>query len=196
MQGEELGETLHFLFQPRHRFRADPELPQVPGEVGRPEHDRPSFFIGFLPRFRRVDVDPFIHRADDAVDRGDELDPFPRLEGGERRLALAKHRPVRWKLKAVDPPEDSPGETVQPHLNRAGGIDLRPGVATVDEQSARQFLRRQGREPRGWLPDKPGFRRRLFPPPEGKVHPDASENREYDEKDYHGAPPALTPEIG
>ncbi len=34
-----------------------------------------------------------------------------------------------------------------------------------------------------------------IPPPEGQVHPDASENREYDEKDYHGAPPALTLEI-
>ena len=65
----------------------------------------------------------------------------------------------------------------------------------MDEQAAGKFLRRMGREQRGRLPDTPGFRRRLFPPLEGEVHPDAAENREYDEKDYHGPPPALTLEI-
>jgi hypothetical protein len=178
VQGQELGEAPHFPFQPRGGLRADPELLQVPGEVGRPDHERPSLLIGLLPRRRRVGVDPFVHRADDAVDRGDELDPLARLEGGERRLALAKRRPVRGKLEPVDPPEDSPGEPVQPHLHGAGGIELRPGVAAVDKEAAGQFLRRQGREQRGRLPDGPGFRRRLFPPPEGQIHPDASENRE------------------
>jgi hypothetical protein len=65
----------------------------------------------------------------------------------------------------------------------------------VDEQAAGQFLRHQGREERGRPADKPRFRR-LLPPTEGQVHRDTSKNREYDEKDYHGAPPALTQEIG
>ena len=142
------------------------------------------------------EVDPFVHRADDAVDGGHELDPLARLEGGERRLALAKLRPVRGKLKPVDPPEDSLGETVQPHLHGAGGIELCPGVAAVDKQAAGQFLRRLGREQRGRLPDEPGFRRRLFPPVEDQIHRDTSKNREQNEKEYHGAPPAVTPEIG
>jgi hypothetical protein len=68
-------------------------------------------------------------------------------------------------------------------------------VAAVDEQAAGQFLGSLERKLRDRLPDKPGFRRRFFPPPEDEVHPDAYKNREYDEKDYHGAPPALTPEI-
>src|SRR5512140_2626467 len=129
VQGEELGETTGFPFQPRRGFRADPELLQVPGEVGRPEHERPPLFIGLLPRRRRVDVEPFIHRTDDAVDGGDELDPLARLEDGERRLALAKLRPVRGKLEPVDLSEDSLCKTVQPHLHGAAvGIELRPGV--------------------------------------------------------------------
>jgi hypothetical protein len=74
-------------------------------------------------------------------------------------------------------------------------IELRPGVAAVDKQAAGQFLRRLGREPRGRRTDKPGIRRRFFPPSEDQIHPDASKNREYDEKDYHGVPPALTLEI-
>jgi hypothetical protein len=68
-------------------------------------------------------------------------------------------------------------------------------VAAVDKQAAGQFLGRLGREQRNRHPDGPGFRRRFFPSPEDEVHPDAYKNREYDEKDYHGAPPALTPEI-